>query len=130
MGMGAFGLASLLKQEQEMFGNTAKNLQLFYDEINKGIEKANDSFKKKGINAKAYPAQNLTIEHKPVTNKQTSKEVGITFENVRKRIQRFRKKLRDSNIDNEEEKYIKDETVGDYYEEGVIDSELSQSLPL
>jgi len=53
-----------------MFGETTKKLQLYYDEINKGIEMANTHFKEKGINAKAYPPENIRIEHNPVTQKQ------------------------------------------------------------
>lgn len=46
-----------------MFGNTVKDLQAFYDEVNKGVKMSNACFKDSDIKAKALPPYAFVVEN-------------------------------------------------------------------
>jgi hypothetical protein len=54
-----------------MFGDTAKDLQDFYDEVNKGVEMANIYFNDNDIKVRAFPPYAFSVEKFGKENKDT-----------------------------------------------------------
>tara|TARA_R110002020_G_scaffold437746_1_gene648035 strand:+ start:74 stop:250 length:177 start_codon:yes stop_codon:yes gene_type:complete len=52
-----------------MFGNTVKDLQAFYDEVNKGVKMSNIYFKDNDTKAKAFPPYAFVVENLGKKNK-------------------------------------------------------------
>ena len=46
-----------------MFGNTEKDLQAFYDEVNKGVKMSNACFKDNNTKAKAFPPYAFIVKN-------------------------------------------------------------------
>jgi hypothetical protein len=61
----------IIKRGFKMFGDTAKDLQDFYDEVNKGVEMANIYFNDNDIKVRAFPPYAFSVEKFGKENKDT-----------------------------------------------------------